>query len=368
VRPCYDVALNNKLFSPADERAAHWNAPYHQLRERARVLGVEIDTWDVRPVEQADVVLVQDLPPLRATVAQARRRAPAGTPFVLLQYESPVDRSHYLHPGNHDLFDAVLTYDGRMADGRRYFHFRLPTGLPPTRPAPLPFAARKPLVMINQNRYSGFLAPRQHGKAGIPVFGPCLGGWKVDCRRWWNFEHNCLYPARRALARLAGELAASRGNDVMDVFGSGWRGDRIALHHKLFPPAPFAVARGPAGDKLETMAKYRFGIAYENVRADIGYVSEKLFDCLFAGVVPIYLGDTGIAREVPPEVFVDARDFAGPGELLEFVLTCPESRWRSYIEAGQRFLYSPAVEPFLTDAFVARVLHVIATVARNGAR
>jgi hypothetical protein len=42
-------------------------------------------------------------------------------------------------------------------------------------------------------------------------------------------------------------------------------------------------------DKIENMSEFRFGIACENMITN-GYVSEKLFDCILADTIPIYMG------------------------------------------------------------------------------
>lgn len=67
--------------------------------------------------------------------------------------------------------------------------------------------------------------------------------------------------------------------------------------------------------KLEVMARYPFTIAFENSIAP-DYVTEKLFDPLLAGSVPLYLGAPNVSRFAPGEhCFIDVRDFAGPEAL-----------------------------------------------------
>jgi hypothetical protein len=39
--------------------------------------------------------------------------------------------------------------------------------------------------------------------------------------------------------------------------------------------------------KKNTLEKYKFSICYENARDIPGYITEKIFDCFFAGCVPI---------------------------------------------------------------------------------
>ena len=43
-------------------------------------------------------------------------------------------------------------------------------------------------------------------------------------------------------------------------------------------------------------------MAYENFRGRRGYISEKIFDALQAGSVPVYLGEERIAEFVPEKL------------------------------------------------------------------
>lgn len=82
--------------------------------------------------------------------------------------------------------------------------------------------------------------------------------------------------------------------------------------------------RIPAGEKGELtkeqiIAPYRFCIAFENAR-DFDYVTEKLYGPLLAGTVPIYRGAPNVAALSPgADSFIDADDFASPGELAAYL-------------------------------------------------
>ncbi len=67
--------------------------------------------------------------------------------------------------------------------------------------------------------------------------------------------------------------------------------------------------------KLATIARYPFTIAFENSIAD-DYVTEKFYDPLVMGSVPIYLGATNVSDFAPGDrCYLDVRDFAGPAAL-----------------------------------------------------
>lgn len=67
--------------------------------------------------------------------------------------------------------------------------------------------------------------------------------------------------------------------------------------------------------RLETMARYRFTLAFENAVAE-DYVTEKFYEPLIAGSVPVYLGAPNAAAFAPAEgCFIDASEFASPAAL-----------------------------------------------------
>jgi len=70
--------------------------------------------------------------------------------------------------------------------------------------------------------------------------------------------------------------------------------------------------------KMNTIRKYKFTLAFEN-SDDRDYVTEKFFQPLEAGSVPVFYGTSNIADFAPPHSFIDARDFASAKELAEYL-------------------------------------------------
>jgi hypothetical protein len=97
--------------------------------------------------------------------------------------------------------------------------------------------------------------------------------------------------------------------------------------------------------KLETIARYRFTLAFENSIAR-DYVTEKFYDPLLVGSVPVYLGAPNVSDYAPSGgSYIDVRDFANPRQLAHFLLelSCDEARYGQYLEwrerpLGARFL------------------------------
>ena len=319
-------------------------------------LGIQIDTWDQAPLQTCDLLWLLDLPPSRKEFEQIRSRLRLGTPIILQVFESPAIAPFGLIAANRKHVSAVVTYEFPDASPAisKYFHYHLPVPIvgPVKNPA---FSERNGLLMCFSNRVSGFWAIRQTGLAGLPFFGRMLAGWKCPLSLMRELSCGDLYGERRAIAREAERSAP----DFLDVFGPGWNGEQISWC-PLYPNRPYRCWRGEAKvPKHELSAEYRFVVAYENFRGQRGYISEKIFDALQAGSVPVYLGEERIAEFVPREAFVDARDFRTQRQLLEYLQSCPEAEWAEMRRVGQTFLRSAALRSFTDEAFAERMTDVL---------
>ena len=98
----------------------------------------------------------------------------------------------------------------------------------------------------------------------------------------------------------------------VDLHTYGKRGNRT-----------LAVDRGRE-TKLETIATYAFTIAFENAVGP-DYVTEKFFDPLLVGSVPVYLGTVDVADFAPTDhCYIDASDFPDPEALAKHLLALAE--------------------------------------------
>jgi len=82
--------------------------------------------------------------------------------------------------------------------------------------------------------------------------------------------------------------------------------------------------------KMATIGRYPFTIAFENSIAT-DYVTEKFFQPLLAGSVPIYRGAPNVADFAPsPDSYLDATDFDSPRALAEFVRQMTDEQYLGY--------------------------------------
>lgn len=121
-------------------------------------------------------------------------------------------------------------------------------------------------------------------------------------------------------------------NGSLDLFGKGW-------------PKGFAKEID-AGDKISVMSDYLISPCIENITMN-GYVTEKLIDCLVAGVLPLYGGAHDIEKYVPKDVLFSGSDKA-----------------EQTLENGQRFIRSDAARKFSYQGFAENVLELVMRVGK----
>ena len=84
---------------------------------------------------------------------------------------------------------------------------------------------------------------------------------------------------------------------------------------------------------LAVIGRYKFTLVFENSIAR-DYVSDKLFDALAAGSVPVYRGAPNVAELAPAEhCFIDAAAFRGPTDLAAYLnwLDTHDAEYEQYL-------------------------------------
>jgi hypothetical protein len=355
VKPLWNNELGGKLFQ------LNYPGAFGRWRSAAADLGIAIDGWDMLPLEEADCVWFLDLPDTRNEFEQARQRAGKGVPFVLQVMETPTGRSQNFHTKNHALFDYIVTYQQGLPKSANIFTYRLPNCFDRFRADHKQFHNRKCAVMVNSNRVEGWFACRKAGLVGLPGIGPNLSGWHRPFWAWIVPARGELYSWRRRFARLSSHTAPN----ALEIYGPGWDGSKVSwlpiYDRKRYTNC---VSSGFTNHKLDVISNYRFTISVENYRGNIDYISEKIFEPLMVGSVPVYLGEEKITDIIPKSAFVDVRDFSNKKELIHYLQHCTEKEWRGMYEAGQEFLFSKNVSEFSREEFVSKMISILKIVLK----
>lgn len=154
-------------------------------------------------------------------------------------------------------------------------------------------------------------------------------------------NHNPKFRQPELYSRRIEAVAELVDQDAIDLFGRGW--ERWWSRHSAWLPywknrrAILKAYKGSCDSKLDVLSRYRFCLCLENMPMT-GYLTEKLFDCLYTGTVPLYLGAPDIDQLLPPNIYVDLRKFSDFSSMFAAVSKMPEQEWQRMREAGREFL------------------------------
>lgn len=122
--------------------------------------------------------------------------------------------------------------------------------------------------------------------------------------------------------------------------------------------------KGKAASKADTLSRYTFALCFEN-QALKGWITEKIFDCFFSGTVPVYWGAPDVTEFVPPDAFIDMRQFEDFGALRSFLHRLSPTEVQRYRDAGKAFVESEKFRPFRMEALATLFHRILAEDARR---
>ena len=226
--------------------------------------------------------------------------------MVLFVWEPPTLLPKMFSKNMPKYFSRIYTWDDDVIDNKTYFKFYYPV-LQPMRDDRPAFEDKKFCTLV----------------AGNPP------------RKYYEKPKGELYSERvRAI-----EFFEKVGEKGFEFYGRSWDKEK----HPAY--------RGIAMGKIETIKNYRFAICYENTGSSNGYVTEKIFDCFAAGIVPIYLGAPNIEKYVPKTCFIDRRDFASMEDLYTFMKAMTKEQYNEYLRNIRAFLSSDKAHLFSREHF-----------------
>jgi hypothetical protein len=141
------------------------------------------------------------------------------------------------------------------------------------------------------------------------------------------------------------------------LYGRGWvaptirDGWRSLLRSVLSPVSTPKVFHGEVISKSDILSRSNFSFCYENMRSDGDYITEKIFDSMLAGCVPIYLGSSRISDYIPDDVYIDAREFNGVDAIYRYIEKISFERLCDMRRSIVDFLESKQADNFRNTVF-----------------
>lgn len=169
---------------------------------------------------------------------------------------------------------------------------------------------------------------------------------------------NKVSPTNENLYGLRRKIASNFSPDVLKLYGPLWNDPlRVQARHRLGVFAfslkshylpnllsligglgkRYPCALGSIKDKHSVLRNSQFSLVIENSSENI---TEKLFDSLINGAIPIYIGPNLETSGIPKGVAIQGlRDFESISDHLQLI---SEEQVRQHLHAISRFLKSPA--------------------------
>lgn len=327
---------NNKIFDyELAFKVSHTLAPLAYLYAEARKSGITLVTPDVysaMPDKPEHVLLISHL--YSNQTEKLLDEGVQGT--ILFCLESPfVATRFYLGLKIYSQkFKHSLLFSGMERQASKKSKFKeifFPQAYEAGSFTALPFADKKLLTLVSSAKG--------------------MDNWRknVLLKLFYGFAVKEIYKERRRAINFFS------GSGDFDLYGFGW--DR-ALFADLDATSIKACYRGPVVDKIQTMRSYRFALCFENAVFP-GYVTEKIFDAMYAGCIPVYYGAPDIGNYVDEGAFVDLRKFKDYAHLRDYISKMGESEYDSYIKAIRAYVMTDKYEKFSQKYYASQILDIL---------
>ena len=311
--------LNNKL------NRDNCFFPFFILKYTFLQNGIDLSTYDINSIDDSKIVIYNDMPKVLPNEVDIEKS-------YLILFESEPIKPENWDLKKHKYFNKIFTWDDRIIDNKKYFKINFSHLFPESINKDLS-KKKKLCTLIAGNK-----------KVNHPLE---LYSKRVEAIQWFEKEHI----------------------DDFDFYGIGWdeftpsnkyiryffRKSKLS---KLFKPN-FPSYKGKVDSKKDVLEKYKFAICYENARDIDGYITEKIFDCFFAGCIPIYWGANNITEHIPKECFIDKREFNTYEKLYEFMTKMTDEKYLKYLNAIENYLNSPKSDEFRAEYFANTIVKMV---------
>lgn len=319
-----------------------YDSAFRLLYEELNAAGAELHTYDKGDPGRADLLIFFD-----HNQELLDRSVAAGVPKgrrVLVLWEVEAVLPGQYRQAVWEQYGRVVTLRQDLAE--KYGFERIYYPQVREQAGDLPgFDGRKFLTLINANKYSyveGELYSLR--RRAIDYFEKSPAGGFDLYGAGWNANPFLRHPLGAAEHFKNAVKYGRTGSFLADLLAA--------------PFAQHSADRGTVRDKCAALAGYRFAICFENVATQF---SEKLFDTMACGTLPVYKGPAEIKELVPADCYIDFDDFKNFEQLEAFMRGMGREEFerrqaaiKAYL-AGEKFarLKPAATMKRLADIFMA---------------
>lgn len=319
--------LNNKIFDLNDSSINRDNFAYsyYQLKETFLKNNFDFSTVDINSIEKSQAIIYNDMPKVLPKLKDIHKS-------YLLIFESELISPANWDFSKHQFFNKIFTWNDTLVDNKKYFKINFSHLFPKS--------INKDLS--KKEKLCTLIAGHKMVKHPLELYSK-----RIEAIRWFEKHHL----------------------EDFDFYGIGWdkyqptnkfvrsllKRIRIA---KFFKPN-YHNYKGAVNSKKEVLEKYKFAICYENAKDIDGYITEKIFDCFFAGCIPIYWGANNITMHIPKECFIDKRNFQTYEELYEYINTMNNHDYMQYLSYIEEYLNSKQSYKYTSKYFSETIVNIL---------
>lgn len=337
----YTAYNHNRMFLTAQSTVGEDLAgPFVEMGRILAEQGHQVSTIDTSPLTSYDAIVFLDYP-TRFNALFQRSLWLKSTPLYLVLQENASIRPDNYRIGNHRPFRKVFTWHDGWVDGKRYVKWF----------NPVQFSAGADDDGTGRNLLCALVANNKYSNHAADLYSA-----RRETLEWF---------ARHSPSDIA---LYGEGWDRWHLPRAGFIGNVILTRlYKAMPRLPrrkpYPFWRGVTRRKREVLRDVRFCICYEN-GVFPGYITEKIFDCFFAGCVPVYWGAPNMTQYIPASTFIDRTQFSSHRDLHAYLRGMPKAEYEGYRTAITQFLESKQATLYGAE-HMAKVLlqHVVGDAA-----
>ena len=313
--------LDNKAFDLTDKILNRDDCMYpnHLLRETFNKNGIDLSTQDINPPAESVFIIYSDMPKVDDIIP--------GKNNYLILFETEIIRPDNWDIKNHKYFRKIFTWHDEFVDKKKYFKINFSNRMPKD------YA----FDLDKKSKLCTLIAGHKLKAHPLELYTE-----RIKAIRWFEQNHP----------------------DDFDLYGMGWdryyfqgvfsRLNRYKFLTRLLNPH-YSSYRGQILSKKEVLQKCKFAICYENAKEIPGWITEKVFDCFFAGCVPVYWGAPNVKDHIPADAFIDKKNFKTYEELYKYLKNMPDKEYQDYLNKIQIFLKSGKAYPYSAEYFAETI-------------
>lgn len=289
---------NDALFKPERYMIGdNLGYPFICLQKEFRNRGIELHTVDMFNGENIDAsIFIDHCTGYEQQISELKNK-------YLIIAENPMIKPDNYTKETLDLYDKVFTWYDDLIDNKKIFKYYQGNKIPDY------------AITNKKSRLSCLIASNKYSDNKDE---------KYSSRRDIINYFNKFYP-----------------NDF-DLYGYGWNESN--------------VYKGSVRYKFNTYLEYKFVFCMENAIYN-GYVTEKIFDALFSGCVPIYFE----TKELPDNIYIkiDKTDLYSMDNLYKKIKEMPEDEYMNYLKNISDYVLSNDIKKYSGEYFAKTIAEEI---------